>query len=53
MLNAGHVFNLDALRSKSMSDGMMAGRRLAQEYIARRKYDLQCEVAREGMQVCL
>lgn len=44
MLNAGHVFNLDALRSKSMTDGMMLGRRLAQEYIAfYRKYVRGCE----------
>jgi demethylmenaquinone methyltransferase/2-methoxy-6-polyprenyl-1,4-benzoquinol methylase len=34
MLNAGHVFNLDALRCRSLSDGMMAGRRLVQEYVA-------------------
>lgn len=39
LLNAGHIFNLDALREKSMTDGMMTGRRLAQEYIAfYRKY---------------
>ena len=44
MLNAGHVFNLDALRNRSMTDGMMLGRRLAQEYIALyRKYVPGCE----------
>ena len=31
-LNAGHVFNLDALRSKSLSDGMMKGRKVAHEF---------------------
>ena len=34
MLNAGHVFNMDALRCRSLSDGMMRGRQLAQEYVA-------------------
>ncbi len=44
LLNAGHIFNLDALREKSMTDGMMAGRRLAQEFIAfYRKYVPGCE----------
>ena len=44
LLNAPHVFNLDALRCKSMSDGLMRGRRLAQEYIAfYRKYVPGCE----------
>lgn len=39
MLNAGHVFGLDALRCRSLSDGMMRGRRLAREYVAfYRKY---------------
>jgi hypothetical protein len=33
LLNAGHVFNMDALRCKSLSDGMMRGRRLAREYV--------------------
>jgi hypothetical protein len=33
MLNAGHVFHLDALRCRSLSDGMMKGRRLAAEYL--------------------
>ena len=31
-LNAGHVFNMDALNCRSLSDGMMTGRRLAREY---------------------
>ncbi|MDH4179604.1 MAG: FAD-dependent oxidoreductase, partial [Armatimonadota bacterium] len=44
LLNAGHIFKLDALREKSMTDGMMTGRRLAQEYIAfYRKYVPGCE----------
>lgn len=32
-LNAPHVFYVDALRCKSLTDGMMRGRRLAQEYM--------------------
>jgi hypothetical protein len=44
LLNAGHIFKLDALREKSMTDGMMLGRRLAQEYIAfYHKYVPGCE----------
>lgn len=31
-LNAGHVFNLDALRNKSVSNGMMTGRKVAHEF---------------------
>jgi hypothetical protein len=31
-LNGGHIFNLDALRCKSLTEGMMLGRRIAQEY---------------------
>jgi hypothetical protein len=31
-LNGGHIYNLDGLDIKSLSDGMMYGRRLAQEY---------------------
>lgn len=34
MLNAGHVFNMDALNCRSLSDGMVKGRQLAQEYIS-------------------
>jgi hypothetical protein len=38
-LNGGHVFELDSLRVKSLTDGMMLGRRIAQEYMAfYRKY---------------
>ena len=33
-LNAGHLFNLDALRCRSLTDGMMLGRRIVQEYAA-------------------
>ena len=44
MLNAPHVFNTNALRCRSLSDGMMLGRRLAQEYISfYRKYVPGCE----------
>ena len=32
-LNAGHMFNLNALRCKDLTDGIMLGRRLVQEYI--------------------
>lgn len=43
-LNGGHVFNLDALRCRSLSDGMMLGRRIAQEYTEfYRKYVPGCE----------
>lgn len=38
-MNAGHVFNMDALDARSLSDGMAKGRRLVQEYTAYyRKY---------------
>lgn len=44
MLNAGHVFHMNALRCRSLSDGMMLGRKLAQEYINfYRKYVPGCE----------
>lgn len=33
-LNGGHVFNLNALRCKSLTEGMMLGRRIAKEYLA-------------------
>jgi FAD-dependent oxidoreductase family protein len=33
-LNGGHLFNLDALRCKSLTDGMMLGRKIAAEYTA-------------------
>jgi hypothetical protein len=43
-LNAGHVFELNSLRCKSLTDGVMLGRRIAQEYIAfYRKYVPGCE----------
>lgn len=32
-LNAPHVFDLDALRCKSLTDGMILGRKLAKEYM--------------------
>ncbi len=32
-LNAGHIFNMDALNCRSVSDGMVMGRRLVQEYL--------------------
>jgi len=44
MLNAGHVFGLDALRCRSLSDGMMRGRQLAREYVSfYREYVPGCE----------
>ncbi len=43
-LNGGHLFNLDALRCRSLSDGMMLGRKIAQEYLEFfRKYVPECE----------
>jgi hypothetical protein len=43
-LNGGHVFNLNGLSVRSLSDGMMAGRRLAVEYLEFfRKYMPGCE----------
>jgi len=32
-LNGGHLFNLNALRTQSLTDGAMLGRRIAQEYL--------------------
>ncbi|HWQ53208.1 MAG TPA: FAD-dependent oxidoreductase [Bryobacteraceae bacterium] len=44
LLNAGHIFNLDALRQQSLTSGMMAGRLLAQEFVSfYRKYVPGCE----------
>ena len=44
LLNAGHVFHMNALRCRSLSDGMMLGRKLAQEYVSfYRKYVPGCE----------
>ena len=43
-LNGGHVFNLNGLDSRSLSDGMMFGRKLAVEYEQFfRKYVPGCE----------
>lgn len=43
-LNGGHLFNLNALRCEDLSQGVMRGRRLAQEYLAfYRKYVPGCE----------
>jgi hypothetical protein len=43
-LNGGHLFNLDALRCKSLSDGMMLGRKIAAEYTTfYRQYVPGCE----------
>ena len=43
-LNGGHIFNLDALRCQSLTEGIMLGRRLAQEYLSfYRKYVPGCE----------
>lgn len=44
MMNAGHLFGTDALKTRSLSDAMMRGRRLVQEYAAfYRKYMPGCE----------
>lgn len=46
MLNAGHVFHMNAVQCSSLSEGMMRGRRLVQEYLAfYRKYVPGCETA--------
>lgn len=43
-LNAGHVFNLNPLSVRSLSDGMVFGRRLAEEYAEfYRRYVPGCE----------
>ena len=43
-LNGGHVFDLNALRCRSLSDGMMLGRRIVREYVSfYRKYLPGCE----------
>jgi hypothetical protein len=43
-LNGGHIFDLDALDCRSMTEGLMLGRRLAREYLAfYRKYLPGCE----------
>ncbi len=44
MMNAGHLFHTDALKTRSLSDAMARGRRLVQEYAAfYRKYMPGCE----------
>jgi ribulose 1,5-bisphosphate synthetase/thiazole synthase len=44
IMNAGHLFHMDALNCRSLSDGMVHGRLLAQEYAAfYRKYMAGCE----------
>lgn len=43
-LNGGHLYNLDALRVKSLSEGVMFGRKIAKEYLDfYRKYVPGCE----------
>jgi hypothetical protein len=43
-MNAGHLFHMDALNCRSLSDGMVHGRLLAEEYAAFfRKYMSGCE----------
>jgi hypothetical protein len=43
-LNTGHIFRMNALQCRSLSDGVMRGRRLIQEFIAfYRKYVPGCE----------
>ncbi len=43
-MNAGHLFHMDALNCRSLSDGMVHGRQLAAEYAAfYRKYMTGCE----------
>ncbi len=43
-LNGGHIFKMNALKCKDLSDGIMFGRRLAQEYLSfYRKYYPGCK----------
>ena len=43
-LNGGHLFRMNALKCKDLSDGIMLGRRIVQEYLAfYRKYVPGCE----------
>ena len=43
-MNAGHLFHTNALKTRSLSDAVVAGRRLVQEYAAfYRKYMPGCE----------
>jgi len=42
-LNGGHLFRMNALKCKDLSDGVMLGRRIVQEYVAfYRKYVSGC-----------
>lgn len=44
MLNTGHIFKMNALNCRSLSDGVMKGRKLVQEFIAfYKKYVPGCE----------
>ena len=44
ILNAGHVFGMDALNCRSLSDGMVRGRKLTREYVDFfRKYVSGCQ----------
>jgi hypothetical protein len=44
MMNAGHLFHTNALKTRSLSDAMMRGRQIVQEYAAfYRKYMPGCE----------
>ena len=44
MINAGHLFKMNALKCGSLSQGVMKGRRLAQEFLSfYRKYVPGCE----------
>ena len=43
-LNGGHLFKMNALKCKDLTDGIMLGRRLAREYLSfYRKYVSGCE----------
>ena len=43
-LNASHMYNLNALRCRDLTDGIMLGRRIVQEYLSfYRKYVPGCE----------
>ncbi len=46
MLNAGHVFHMNAVNCRSLSDGIVMGRKLVQEFLSfYRKYVPGCENA--------
>jgi hypothetical protein len=42
-LNGGHIFDLDALRCRSLSDGMMLGRRIVREYVEFYRKYMNCK----------